>query len=90
MASTFRRPSALTCNKMEALRGAAISRLGIAYMPDFLAKDALGRRPASHRLDTHLADPGHFNILWPSNRLVSPRLRVFIDIVADALFRDNR
>lgn len=33
--------SALTCNNMEAVRAAAIGGLGIAYMPDFLARDAI-------------------------------------------------
>lgn len=84
----FRRPSPLTCNNMEALRGAAISGLGIAYMPDFLATDAVDAGLLHRVLDDHLADPGQFSILWPSNRLVSPRLRVFIDHMTKALFSD--
>ncbi|MDR3519265.1 MAG: LysR family transcriptional regulator [Azospirillaceae bacterium] len=84
----FRRPSPLTCNNMEALRAAAISGLGIAYMPDFLARDALDAGLLHTVLGTHLADPGQFSILWPSNRLVSPRLRVFIDHMTQALFRE--
>lgn len=82
----FRRPSPLTCNNMEALRGAAISGLGIAYMPDFLARDAVDAGLLHTVLDAYLADPGQFSILWPSNRLVSPRLRVFIDHMTGALF----
>lgn len=84
----FRRPSPLTCNNMEALRGAAISGLGIAYMPDFLAREAVDAGLLHTVLDAHLADPGQFSILWPSSRLVSPRLRVFIDHMTGALFRD--
>lgn len=84
----FRRPPPLTCNNMEALRGAAISGLGIAYMPDFLAREAVDAGLLHTVLDAHLADPGQFSILWPSSRLVSPRLRVFIDHMAEALFRD--
>lgn len=84
----FRRPSPLTCNNMEALRGAAIAGLGIAYMPDFLARDAVATGALRTVLDGHLADPGRFSILWPSNRLVTPRLRAFIDHMAEALFRD--
>lgn len=83
----FRRPSPLTCNNMEALRGAAISGLGIAYMPDFLASDAVTAGLLHTVLDDHLTDPGQFSILWPSSRLVSPRLRVFIDHMAETLFR---
>jgi len=84
----FRRPSPLTCNNMEALREAAISGLGIAYMPDFLARDAVTAGLLDTVLDAYLADPGQFSILWPSNRLASPRLRAFIDHVTQTLFRD--
>jgi DNA-binding transcriptional LysR family regulator len=85
----FRGPSPLICNNMEALRGAAISGLGIAYMPDFLAREALAHGSLRTVLDDYLADPGQFSILWPSNRLASPRLRVFIDYVAGTLFREG-
>ncbi|MEL4072982.1 LysR substrate-binding domain-containing protein [Ochrobactrum sp. GPK 3] len=82
----FRRPSPITCNNMEALRAAAIFGMGIAYMPDFLAKGAVDAGLLHTVLDAHLADPGQFSILWPSNRLVSPRLRVFIDYMTANLF----
>ncbi|BAI75741.1 transcriptional regulator (plasmid) [Azospirillum sp. B510] len=85
----FRRPSPLTCNNMEALRGAATAGLGIAYMPDFLARDDVDAGRLHTVLDAHLVDQGQFSILWPSNRLVSPRLRTFIDHMADTLFRSN-
>lgn len=84
----FRRPSPLTCNNMEALREAAMAGLGIAYMPDFLARDAVKDGRLITLLEGHLADPGQFSVLWPSNRLATPRLRVFIDYIAEMLFRD--
>ncbi|CAO3430525.1 LysR family transcriptional regulator [Azospirillum endophyticum] len=85
----FRRPSPLTCNNMEALRGAAIAGLGIAYMPDFLARDDVDAGLLHTVLDAHLVDQGQFSILWPSNRLVSPRLRAFIDHMVETLFRSD-
>ncbi|MTK63774.1 MAG: LysR family transcriptional regulator, partial [Methanobacterium sp.] len=84
----FRRPSPLTCNNMEALREAAMAGLGIAYMPDFLARDAVKDGRLITLLEGHPADPGQFSVLWPSNRLATPRLRVFIDYIAEMLFRD--
>jgi DNA-binding transcriptional LysR family regulator len=60
--------------------------MGIAYMPDFLARDAVSAGLLRTVLASHLADPGQFSILWPSNRLVSPRLRVFIDYMTANLF----
>ena len=80
-------PPALTCNNMEALRGAAIGGLGIAYMPDFLARDALADGSLQTVLDDCLTYSGQFSILWPSGRLMSPRLRVFVDFVAERLFQ---
>lgn len=85
----FRRPSPLTCNNMEALRQAAILGLGIAYMPDFLARDAVAAGLLHFVLDAHLVHLGQFSILWPSSRLVSPRLRVFIDHMTKALFSET-
>lgn len=40
-------------------------------------------------LDDYLADAGQFSMLWPCNRLLSLRLRVFIDFVAQTLFQDE-
>ncbi len=84
----FRGPAPLTCNNMEALRGAAIAGLGIACMPDFLARDALEAGSLEQVLEGHLADPGQFTLLWPSSRHLSPRLRVFVDFLAERLFQD--
>ncbi|MFT8421777.1 MAG: LysR family transcriptional regulator [Gluconacetobacter sp.] len=82
----FRGQSPVICNNMEALHGAAVAGLGVAYMPDFLAREALAAGSLCSVLGGYLADPGQFSILWPSNRLVSPRLRVFIDYVTETLF----
>lgn len=67
-----------------------LAGLGIAYMPDFLARDAVATGTLRTLLDGYLTDAGQFSILWPSSRLVSPRRRVFIDFMAETLFRDTR
>jgi hypothetical protein len=60
--------------------------MGLAWMPDFLAADALadGRLqrvlPAAHA-------PGQFSLLWPGGRHPSARLRVFIDYAVAHLFQ---
>lgn len=84
--NAFRLPSALTCNNVEALRGAALAGLGIAYMPDFLAGDAIEIGDLLTVLDEFLVDPGQFSILWPSSQHLSPRLRVFVDFISSNLF----
>ncbi|MCI1141456.1 LysR substrate-binding domain-containing protein [Sphingomonas sp. WKB10] len=79
----------LTCNNMEAMRAAAIDGLGIAYMPDFLADEAIRRGVLVTVLDHFLVDPGQFSILWSSGRQMSSRMRAFIDFVSERLFVQN-
>lgn len=79
-------PAVLTCNNMEALRAAAIGGLGIGYMPEFLARDAIADGRLQSLLHDHLADPGQFSILWPSSRHLSPKLRVWVDFLSQRLF----
>jgi DNA-binding transcriptional LysR family regulator len=78
--------AALTSNNMEAIRLAAIDGLGIAYMPDFLARDALAGGALCAILDDYLVNPGQFWILWPSSRHLTPKLRSFVDFVCARLF----
>ncbi|MGV1873252.1 D-malate degradation protein R [Agrobacterium sp. DSM 25558] len=79
---------ALTCGNMEAIRAAAIDSLGLAYMPEFLAADAIREGLLQTVLSDSLAAPGHFSILWPSARFITPRLRAFIDFAAEKLFTE--
>ena len=79
---------ALTCSNMEAIRAAAIDGLGLAYMPDFLASDAIRDGLLETVLSENQAAPGHFSILWPSALFMTPRLRAFIDFAANKLFEE--
>lgn len=79
-------PAIITCSNMEAVRAAALGGLGIAFMPDFLARDALASGALIALLGGHAIPPGQFSILWPSNRHLSPKLRAFVDFVGDRLF----
>jgi DNA-binding transcriptional LysR family regulator len=76
----------LTCNNMEALCGAVIGGLGIGCMPDFLARAPICRGQLRTVLDTHIDGPGQFHLLWPSNRHLSPKVRVFVDFLSERLF----
>ncbi len=76
----------ITCNNMEALRGATISGLGIGCMPDFLARAPLANGELRRILDDWIDGPAQFHVLWPSNRHLSPKLRVFVDFLCDRLF----
>ena len=76
----------LTCNNMEALRGAVLRGLGIGCMPDFLAAASLRTGELLPLLVDHLDAPGQFNLIWPSSRHLSPKVRVFVDFVSTKLF----
>ncbi|MFK0382719.1 LysR family transcriptional regulator [Agrobacterium sp. NPDC090273] len=80
---------ALTCGNMEAIRAAAIDGLGLGYMPEFLAKDAIRDGLLESVLNEYLAAPGHFSILWPATRFMTPRLRAFIDFASENMFRET-
>ena len=74
---------------MEAMLGASIMGMGIAYMPDFLASDALKRGELTRVLENHLTHTGQFSTLWPSSRQLSPKVRAFVDFASKNLFNEK-
>lgn len=75
----LRLPTALTCNNIEALIGAATQGVGLAYLPDFIVRDAIGRGELQAVLGDYLLYASKFWVLWPSSRHLSPKIRVFVD-----------
>lgn len=82
----LRARTVLTCNNCEGLLMGALEGLGIAYMPDFLAREALDDGRLVSVLDTLLVNPHRFWLLWPSSRRLSPKLRAFVDFASSRLF----
>lgn len=78
--------SMLTCNNMEAVFAAAVDGLGIAYVPDFLVRDAVGEGRLQTVLDEYVVDRGQFWAVWSSSRHLTPKIRVFVDFIATRLF----
>ncbi|WP_042300456.1 LysR family transcriptional regulator [Paraburkholderia kururiensis] len=78
--------TSMTCNNMEALRGAVIAGFGIGFVPDFLVRDALACGSLVSVLNDLAIAPGQFSVLWPSSRQLSPKLRVFVDFMCERLF----
>jgi DNA-binding transcriptional LysR family regulator len=77
--------SRLRLDSGEAIRDAAVAGLGIAYLPDFLVAGDL----AAGRLQQVLAQPkaGDVKIvaIYPTRRLLDPRVRRFIDLMVEEL-----
>jgi DNA-binding transcriptional LysR family regulator len=81
----LRVPTAMTLGSIEATLSAAISGMGIAYLPDFAMEDALNKQLLRTALEEHNVVKGSFWMLWPSHRHVLPKLRVWIDHLAGSL-----
>lgn len=77
----------LVSTSADALTQAAISGLGIAFLVDWVAKDAFDSGQLETILDDYTLstkkDPAAIYIIYPSGRFVSARLRSFIDHAVD-------
>jgi DNA-binding transcriptional LysR family regulator len=82
-------PATMTCNTSEALIDVARDGLGIACLPDFMVRTAIERGELVAVLDAHIEHQGAFRLLWPSSKHLAPKLRVFIDFMADTLFAEK-
>jgi DNA-binding transcriptional LysR family regulator len=73
----------VTCNTNEARLCFALEGLGIAYMSDFTVRDALNDGLLVTVLDEYTTDHNTFQLLWPSGRHITPKLRAFIDFISE-------
>jgi DNA-binding transcriptional LysR family regulator len=78
--------TAMTSNNIESLICAAGQGLGIAFLPDFAVRESLAEGRLRTVLDGHTLGEGRFSVLWPASRHLSPRLRAWIDFLAERLF----
>ncbi|MBN8938137.1 MAG: LysR family transcriptional regulator [Rhizobiales bacterium] len=79
-------PTTAVANTIEPLIYMAEQGLGIACLPDFAIRRQLGAGTLVVVLDGHTQHAGTFRMLWPSSRYLSPKLRVFVDFMAQNLF----
>lgn len=78
--------SVITCNNMEALRGATVRGIGIGCMPDFLAREPLASGALRTVLQDQIDGPAQFSLIWPSSRHLSPKVRALVDFLGERLF----
>src|SRR5471030_1023218 len=76
-------PVALSSNNLEALLQAVNQGLGLAYVPEFLVRDALKAGTLVAVLVDFLDETGKFSVVWPSSRHMLPKVRVFIDFLTE-------
>ena len=84
-AAAWSLPTSMVCTTTSALMEAAIAGLGITCLPDFMVRDAIARGQLLTVLDAHVVHEGCFRLLWPSSKQLAPKLRVFIDCMAESL-----
>lgn len=80
---------AVTVNESNAHLAAALAGLGIVQTLNFMARPHLATGELEQVLADWSCDPQSLYIVYPPNRHLSARLRVFVDWVA-ALFADDR
>ena len=78
-------PPSMVCDTSAALMDVAVAGLGIACLPDFMVRQALDRGELVEILQASVEHHGTFKLLWPSSKFLSPKVRVFIDFLAENL-----
>lgn len=63
----------------------------MACLPDFAIRQQIADGGLIVVLDEFTKHAGTFRAVWPSNRFVAPKVRVFVDFLAENLFpKSNR
>lgn len=75
-------PALHVFNDGEALVAAAAEGMGLAQVPDNMARSALRRGALVEVLAAYRPAPTPISLVYPSGRHVPPRLRVLIDLLA--------
>ncbi|MGJ4858971.1 LysR family transcriptional regulator [Labrys sp. La1] len=79
-------PQTTVASTLEPLIYLAERAFGITCLPPFAVASELAQGSLVSLLEEHLAEAGTFRVLWPTNRYLSPKVRVFVDYMAANLF----
>lgn len=85
VAETIKVRGRLTASSIQLCFDAACAGAGFASVPAYLAADAIRTGVLRQVLPRWRTGEVDMRILYPSRRLMSPRLRAFIDIAVDTL-----
>ncbi|WP_437655627.1 LysR family transcriptional regulator [Sorangium sp. So ce1182] len=77
--------SRLRLDSGEALRDAAVAGLGIAFLPDFLVAEDVAAGRLQQVLPDLEAEEVKIVTIYPTRRLLEPRVRRFIDLMVEEL-----
>jgi len=79
-------PVSAASSTVEPLVSLAELGLGLVCVPDFAIRRQLAQGSLVTVLGAHIDHRGTFRAVWPSSRFVAPKLRAFIDFLAEHLF----
>lgn len=73
----FRSAAVMTVNNIEAAIRLSAAGMGIAYVPDFVVREAMDEGQLQEVLPGCCDKDGHFSVLWPASRYLSPKNTLF-------------
>jgi DNA-binding transcriptional LysR family regulator len=79
-------PTTTVASTLEPLIHLAEHGFGITCLPTFAVAPQIADGKLVAVLDDFTAEAGIFRVLWPTSRYLSPKIRVFVDFMADNLF----
>jgi DNA-binding transcriptional LysR family regulator len=79
-------PATAAASTLEPLIALAEFGVGLTCVPDFTIRRQIADGSLVQVLDDHLQHSNIFRAVWPSSRHLSPRIRVFVDFLAENLF----
>ncbi|MDI6028454.1 LysR family transcriptional regulator [Corticibacterium sp. UT-5YL-CI-8] len=79
-------PATTVASTLEPLIYLAEGGFGITCLPDFAVAQHIIDGRLLPILEEVTAEAGVFRMLWPTSRYLSPKIRVFVDFMADNLF----
>lgn len=78
-------PERMSATAVDPLIELAIEGLGIACLPPFAIRSEIADGRLVSILDEWVAEADQFNVLWPASLQMTPKLRAFIDFMAEHL-----
>ena len=75
----------MSATAVDPLIELAIEGLGIACLPPFAIRSEIAADRLVSILDEWVVETDQFNVLWPASRQITPKLRVFVDFMAEHL-----
>lgn len=79
-------PVTTVASTLDPLIVLAERSFGITCLPPFAVSPELAEGKLVSLLEDYLRETGTFRVLWPTNRYLSPKVRAFVDFMAENLF----